>query len=268
MNYFSAGQFSGHHNQTTAFDGILATETEYDYQFVDWHYHENPYFSFIFKGNCRHTNKRETFECSPDSLLFHNCYEPHCNTKAGGVSQGFQIELSHDWCKKFDIDLDKLPDSTKIIHPNSRLLFYNIYRESKLPDNTSNLTVDALLLETFAMMRSVETFSCASTPAWVKKLDEILHENVDRPLSLQGLSNELNLHFVHLSRDFPRYFRCNFSQYIRKIKVEKSLSLLRNRQFSMAEIAFMCGFADQSHFIRCFKEFTALTPKDFRKLIQ
>jgi AraC family transcriptional regulator len=268
MNYSRAGQFFGHHNQTTSFDGIIATETEYDYQFVDWHYHENSYFCLINKGNCRHINKRETYECSTNSLMFHNSQEAHCNTKSGGISQVFQLELSHDWCKKFEIDLDKLPASTNISHPDSRLLFYNIYKEAKLPDNTSNLTIDALLLETFAVMRGVETFSFASTPHWVKKIDEILHENFDRPLSLQELSNELNLHFVHLSRDFPKYFRCNFSQYIRKIKVEKSLGLLRNAKLSMADIACICGFADQSHFIRCFKEFTAITPKEFRKLIQ
>ena len=62
MNYFKAGQFFGHNNQTISFDGLTVTETEYDYQFVDWHYHENPYFSFVTKGNCREINKREIFE--------------------------------------------------------------------------------------------------------------------------------------------------------------------------------------------------------------
>ncbi len=268
MNYFSEGQFFGNTHQTTSFDGITATETEYNYQFVDWHYHENPYFSFVTQGNCRHINKRETFDCAPDSLLFHNCHETHCNTKSGGLSRGFQIELSHDWCKKFEVDLDQLPGSVRITSPNAKLLFYNIYRESKLPDNTSKLTIDALLVETFETMRGVEKISAPGTPRWVKKINEILHENCDQTLSLQKVSEELDLHFVHLSRDFPRYFRCNFSQYVRKIKVEKSLALLRNPKLSMTDIAFACGFADQSHFIRCFKEFTDITPKDFRRLIR
>ena len=266
MNYFSGGQFFGNTHQAISFDGITATETEYNYQFVDWHYHENPYFSFTTQGHCRHINKRETFDCSPDSLLFHNCHEPHYNTKSSGLSRGFQIELSHDWCKKFEVDLDHLPGSVRITSPNAKLLFYNIYKEAKLSDDTSNLTIDALLLETFETIRGVEKFSAPGTPRWVKKIDEILHENFDHTLSLQKVSEELGLHFVHLSRDFPRYFRCNFSQYVRKIKVEKALGLLRNQKLSMTDIAFACGFADQSHFIRCFKEFTGLTPNDFRHL--
>lgn len=267
MNYFSAGQFFGHNDQTTSFDGIIATETEYNYQIVDWHYHENPYFSFVTEGNCRHINRREAFDCSTDSLLFHNSHEAHYNTKSGGVSRGFQIEVNHDWFKRFEIDLEKFPSSLKITNPSSKLLFYNIYKESKLPDETSNLTVDSLLVRTFELMCGVEKLSDSTTPRWVKAIDELLHENFDQPLSLQDLSAQLDLHWAHLSRDFSKYFRCNFSQYIRKIRIEKSLSLLRRKNLSLTDIALSCGFADQSHFIRCFKEFSGVTPKAFRKII-
>ena len=268
MNHSSLGQFFGSTRQTVSFDGITATETDYSYQFVDWHYHESPYFSFVTQGNCRHINKRETFDCSPDSLLFHNCHEPHCNTKSSGLSRGFQIELSHEWCKKFEVALDRLPASVRITSPNARLLFYNIYKESKLADDISGLTVDALLIEMFETIRGAERAAAAGTPRWVKKVDEILHANSDGALSLQEVSEEVDIHFVHLSRDFPRYFRCNFGQYVRKIRVEKSLGLLRNHKLSLTDVAFACGFADQSHFIRCFREFIGLTPRAFRRLIQ
>ena len=73
MNYFKAGQFFGQSNQTVLFDGITVTETVYDYEFIDWHYHENPHFSFVLFGNTCEGNSRETYECSADTLLFHNC---------------------------------------------------------------------------------------------------------------------------------------------------------------------------------------------------
>jgi AraC family transcriptional regulator len=268
MNQFNSGKFSGETYQTILFDGFAVSETEYDYKFVDWHYHENPFFTLGILGNCREINKREILECSPDTLVFHNCQEAHCNTKSDGISRQFQLELSPDWCRKFEVRLDKLPNSSKILNPNIKLLFYNIYKESKLFDDTSNLTIDALLLQTFETMRGVESVSASVKPRWTKKIDEILHENFDQSLTLQKLSDELNLHWAHLSRDFPRYFRCNFSEYVRKIRVEKSLSLLRNKSLSLTEIAILCGFADQSHFIRTFKTFHGITPKAFRKIIK
>ena len=266
MNHFMPGQFSGETYQTTRFDGITATETEYSYNFIDWHYHENSYFSLTTFGNCRETNKRETFECLADTLLFNNCQEPHRNAKSG-LTRGFQLEVSQAWRGKFEIDLDKLPPSAKVVNPSAKLLFYNIYKEAKMPDDASNLTIDALLLETFAMMRGVANFSASDKPHWVKKIDEILRDDLSQPFSLQKLSVELNLHAAHLSREFSRYFRCNFGEYIRKVRVEKSVALLRSKKLSLTDIANICGFADQSHFIRCFKEFNGLTPKAFRKII-
>lgn len=260
-------QFRGETFHTVAFEGVTATETEYDYQFIDWHYHENPYFSLNIFGTCCEHNKRESFECLPGSLLFHNCQEPHYNTKKDKLTRGFQVEISQDWCKKFEIDLDKLPKSGIVVNPNLKLSFYNIYKESKLSDETSNLTIDTLLLQIFETMQGVERFVFSKKPAWVKKIDDILHDKFDEPLSLQDLSEELSLHFAHLSRDFSRYFYCNFSEYIRKIRVEKSIALLRRKDLSLTEIAVNCGFADQSHFIRSFKQFNGITPKKFRQII-
>ncbi|MBS1797885.1 MAG: helix-turn-helix transcriptional regulator [Acidobacteria bacterium] len=261
------GKFRGKTYQTVAFEGIITTETEYDYRFIDWHYHENPYFSLTTLGTCLDGGKHQTLECAPDSLLFHNCREPHYNSKTDALTRGFQVELSQDWCRKFEIDLERLPASALIRNPNVKLPFYNIYKESKLPDDTSPLTIDSLLLRIVGTMSDLRESSGTARPRWVKRLDEILHDNFDRPLSLKALSVELDLHWGHLSRDFPRYFLCNFSEYIRKIRIEKSLGLLRNRHLSLTEIAFICGFADQSHFIRCFKNLYRITPKKFRRII-
>lgn len=267
MNSFKSGQFYGEKDQMTSFDGFIATETKCDYTVTDWHYHEKPYFSFATYGGFSETTRHETYSCPPGTLIFHNAQEPHYNVKPPGISRCFQLELTGHWFAKFEIDLGQLPFNRKITHPGIKLLFYNIYKESKLTDDTSNLTIDALLLETFETLRGVGKFRAETNPRWVKKIDEILHDDFSQPLSLKKLSDELNLHFAHLSRDFPRYFRCNFSHYIRKIRIEKSFDLLRNKDLSLTEIALTCGFADQSHFIRCFKEFNAITPKKFRQII-
>jgi AraC-like DNA-binding protein len=265
MRYLEAGTFHVATKQKAFFGDVTFSEIEYDYRFIDWHYHENSYFSFVTKGGCRDIGKRGTIECAPDSLLFHNYQEPHYNTRAGGVSEAFQVELSRDWGRRLGVAESLWPASAKITNPHIKLLFHSIYKEVKQPDDTSRLTIDALLLQALEMLRGGA--GGANRPQWVATVDEMLRDNFDQPLSLQGLSAELKLHAAHLSRDFPRYFNCNFSQYLRKIRVEKSLGLLRNKKLSLTDIALTCGFADQSHFIRCFKEFNGVTPKAFRRLM-
>jgi len=50
----------------------------------------------------------------------------------------------------------------------------------------------------------------------------------------------------------------------RKIsRFQKSLYLLANNNDSLTSIAHHCGYFDQSHFIKDFKEFTGTTPSEF-----
>jgi AraC family transcriptional regulator len=266
MDFLPTGQFYGQNNQKLELDGLTLTDTVYSYEYVDWHYHENPHFTLITRGDIRQGTLRETYECPADTLLFHNRQEPHYNVKPAGVTRGFQLEVHAEWSRAFDLNLDVLPNCARILHPGVKLPFYNIYKEAKLRDDVSALTIHASLLEMFSGLREAGARAGGKTPGWVKTIDDLLHDQFDQPLSLQALAAELNLHWAHLSREFPRYFHCTFGAYIRKIRLEKSLPLLRNPRLSLTEIALTCGFADQSHFTRCFKEFSGVTPGAFRKL--
>ena len=260
------GQFYGQTNKTLEPCGLTFTDTEYAREFVDWHHHDNPHFTLITRGGIRQGTSREVYECSADTLLFHNRQEPHYNVKPPGLTLGFQMEIHPQWSHSLEVNLDLLPNCAKINHPGLKLLFYRIYKEAKLPDDVSSLTTDALVLEMFSTMCGIETAARGKRPGWVKKISELLRDRFDQPLSLRSLALELNLHWAHLSREFPRYFHCNFGEYVRKIRLEKSLALMRNKGLSLTDIALQCGFADQSHFNRCFKEFSGVTPKNFRKI--
>jgi AraC family transcriptional regulator len=112
-----------------------------------------------------------------------------------------------------------------------------------------------------------EKMECVKKPEWVSKLKEILHDNIFENYSLDFLASYLGLHPVHLSRYFPRYFNCSLGEYMRKLRVEKSLTLLPNKNQSLTAIAYDCGFSDQSHFSRCFREFTGINPLAYRRLL-
>lgn len=266
MNISPTGQFFGNTTQKLDTGGLTVTDTEYSYEFIDWHYHEYSHFELTMRGKTCAGNKRETFQCAADTLLFHNRKEPHYNVKPAGQTRGFQLEITPEWNRRFDLDEHRLPDSAMVSHPGVKLLFYNIYKEAKLADDVSALSIDALALDMLATLRGVTGVTERRRPGWVKKIDEMLREDFAQPPSLNLLADELNLHWAHLSREFPRYFHCTFGAYLRRIRIEKSLGLLRDDRLNLTEIAMACGFSDQSHFIRCFREFLGVTPKTFRKL--
>jgi len=106
------------------------------------------------------------------------------------------------------------------------------------------------------------------TPGWVKELKAMIQDQVDTQFTfdLKKISGDLNLNASYLSREFSRYFEdLNFGEYIRKVRIEKAISLIENSPHSLTEIAYLTGFSDQSHFTRIFKQQTGKNPSSFRK---
>jgi len=203
----------------------------------------------------------------PGSLLFHNWQESHYNIKPEGFTRGFHIEMEPRWFADSDLDLHHLQGSISIAHPDIKLLMYQIFRESKIEDNITDLSIQTLLTDAFSRLNRIRQNSGAK-PNWVSTLDEILNEEFAENLTLAYLSAAANIHPVHLSRDFSKYFHCNLGDYIRKIRVEKAIALLSGQKIPLAEIAYRCGFFDQSHMIRCFKAWNGQNPSAFRKMLQ
>jgi AraC family transcriptional regulator len=267
MQQLLTGQFFGQTNKTIHLDGITLTDTEYTLDKVDWHYHENAYFTFILQGNVIEGNKKEVYNCSAGSLLFHNWQDPHYNIKPKGYTRGFHIELKDAWFKHLDFDINQLQGSIKITNADIKFLIYKIVRETKIEDETSEFSLQALILQTLSEMFHHQQMDRDRKPLWVSTINEILHDEVSSKLTLDYLAQTLSIHPVHLSRDFHKYFNCNFGDYMRKLKIEKSLQMLSNKDKALSEIAYDCGFADQSHFNRCFKSINGISPYQFRKIM-
>jgi YesN/AraC family two-component response regulator len=105
-------------------------------------------------------------------------------------------------------------------------------------------------------------------PTWAKELKEIIQDQIDTDLNLtlKEISESLQIHPAYLSREFSKYFdNMSFGDYIRKLRIERAIHLLRNTGHSLSEVAYLTGFSDQSHFTRIFKKYTGEIPSRYRK---
>jgi len=204
MRQLRIGEFFGQTDQTVKLDGLTMTDTVYTHSHVDWHYHEHAYFTFILQGAVLEGNRKDVFHCSPGSLLYHHHQEPHYNIKPEGFTRGFHLELEPAWFSRFNLSSPE--GSLYITDPAVKVLLYKIFREMKLNDSYSNLSIEYLLLRSFDQNDH--------KPQWMPRLKEILYE--EATISLDYLSKELGLHPVHISRMFAKYFDCTLGEYLRK----------------------------------------------------
>ncbi len=84
--------------------------------------------------------------------------------------------------------------------------------------------------------------------------------------TLPFILKELDITERTFQRVFKKYVGVTPNQYRRICQFHSGFQQLRKNQFGkLSDIAYENGYADQSHYIRSFKEFTSLTPKDYLK---
>lgn len=101
-------------------------------------------------------------------------------------------------------------------------------------------------------------------PEKITKIKEYLDENYTANISLDELSDLSGLNKYHLLRMFKKKYKITPHAYITNLRFIKAKKLLKNRK-ELADISAECGFFDQSHFIKTFKQYFGITPDKYRK---
>ena len=98
----------------------------------------------------------------------------------------------------------------------------------------------------------------------VFKTTNYIKRNCAEKLSLDSLAREVFLSKSYLSSVFKKETGISITEYITRVRVEKSKKLLLEDNASLAYISGQCGFKDQSYFTKVFKKETGVSPKRFR----
>jgi AraC-like DNA-binding protein len=92
--------------------------------------------------------------------------------------------------------------------------------------------------------------------------DQIMYNSGTEILS--GVLNKLGLNERTFQRIFKKHVGITPNQYRRICQFQISFAQLRAKKFDkLTDVAYDNGFADQSHFIRSFREFTEITPNHY-----
>lgn len=263
MNISTRGQYYGDKKLQLNFEGGILSEYTYHADSTPWHYHENPYFMYVLEGNMMDINASKKSKIPAGSLIFHNWQDPHLNEKKSKRARGFHLEFDRSWFDEKQLGINLWEGSQVLENPALHHVLAKIYYEFKTKDQYSTLSIEFLLLHLCEKIDQSQIVPYKKEPPWIKQLKEIIHGDTNQ-LSLQYLSEQLGVHPVHISRSIPQYFNHSLGEYIRQQKIKRALNFLYDPSWSMTQIAYECGFSDQSHFTRTFKSYFGKTPGVFR----
>jgi two-component system response regulator YesN len=92
-----------------------------------------------------------------------------------------------------------------------------------------------------------------------------IEKHYQENLTLQHISNQFFISREYISRKFKQEFKVNFSDYMSRIRIEKSKLLLLNPHLRIAKIAEEVGYPDVKYFSKVFKKIVGVSPNQFRK---
>lgn len=97
----------------------------------------------------------------------------------------------------------------------------------------------------------------------IKKALKLMNEYPESIESLQSIAHEVNMSASNFSVQFKIITDLTPSEYLTQIRIKKARQLLQH--MSVTETAFELGYQNISHFIKLFKSYYGVTPKQYQK---
>ena len=99
----------------------------------------------------------------------------------------------------------------------------------------------------------------------IERATNFIEKNLGDDLSIETLSNRLNICRSALYKNFEIKFSCTPGEYIKARRIEKSKDLLINSDLSIESISEQVGFSSGAYFSHVFKALTGSSPLSYRK---
>lgn len=97
------------------------------------------------------------------------------------------------------------------------------------------------------------------------KAVEYISEHLHSRIKIEDCAECLSMNPAYLSRLFKKEMKISFSEYVNRKKIEESTGLLRYSDYSDLEISNLFCFSSQSYFIKMFRKYMGVTPKEYKQ---
>jgi AraC family transcriptional regulator len=235
---------------------------------LPWHDHPTPTICFVLQGAFTELWRGGSIACASSTLKFTPAGERHWDRFDRGDVRGLLIEPTNGQAAAIRPYSTVLEEREAFQGGLLPILGWRIYHEMQRTDLAAPLAIEGLILELIASASRLRTTGHKGRmPRWLEEARDRIHAELASRPSLSGLATAVGVHPVTLARAFRQEFGCTVGDYVRHLRIERSVHQLAGTELSLAEIALAAGFSDQSHFSNLFRYHTGLSPSKFRRVV-
>lgn len=101
----------------------------------------------------------------------------------------------------------------------------------------------------------------------LRRVRAFIEDHIGERISLDELAHQAGVSRFHFARQFRLSTGESPMGYLRRMRIERSKSILQTRDSTIAEVAARLGFSDQSHFTRIFGRLVGVSPGSFARRV-
>jgi AraC family transcriptional regulator len=228
------------------------------------HEHELAYVTVVLDGAYAEITRLTFTELQTFTAIFNPVSVAHSGVFGRTGARLFTIEFCSQFLQRLDLQLPSYP---VVDQGAGTMLWPAMTMFSAFKSETAgSLTIESCLVEMLGAAAASRTRGAAAPP-WFHRVKERLHSAFRQNMRMADLAAEAGVHPVHLARVFRAQEKQTPGEYVQRLRIRAACQLLRDREMSLAGVAADCGFADQSHFTRTFKQAIGSTPGRFRQML-
>lgn len=241
------------------------------YYMMRGNWHDSIEILYIIEGTGSVICDAQETDFVAGDIIIINSNELHLiSSKTKPVYHCFIIGL--EFFKQNGFDIEKFRFATKFNDDEAAKLIIEAIRYFKQEDKSSrffvpNMRSIALLLASRLYTYHSEKISSAKKSVqkdYIKKGLEYINENYCSPLTLEVISQNINISKYHFLREFKLYTGYTATKYISILRCEQAKKLLETNDYAVSEVANMVGYENLSHFSKTFKAYSGLLPSEYR----
>ena len=99
----------------------------------------------------------------------------------------------------------------------------------------------------------------------VRKVKEYIRSNLKNDITIEQIADLTHLNPDYTTRIFRNITGMTIRGYLIKKRMERAKTLLQTTGLSVSEVAMESGYDNFSYFIRVFRQYFGVTPKQFRR---
>lgn len=230
------------------------------------------YVFVLFKSHAHVTVNGRTLTVSPDTWML---FRPDTPYRYRSADRSFVNDWLHfDGADVSELlsDLDlPLDEPVPAVHSGSlSRLVMELQRSTWLGGPLQERIIDSDLRGLLLKLGNLRRLRPGSERmaryfAQLSELRSRIYSTPQQRYTIDELAAEVNLSRSHFQHVYKELFGCPVSLDLIGSRLEFAKYLLENDTQSIGSVSLMCGYENDTHFMRQFKKFTGKTPSQYRK---